>query len=827
MSAIDRPESWPPTNDTRESAERARLRHASAIAIATVCSTLMFATLVLNGCGGSVGPDDDGVSEHGISPPKSENVGVTNTTAVKSYTLSPGNDTPYGLAYDDSLKPPRLYVSDYQHNTIQIYRVGSGQLANVGTVINTDQLATDFKGPRGLAFGSVDRTRFLYALTSNDVDGDGAFANRLWRIDVANLATDSIDLNAPAFEIDGREVFGLAYRSGRVYVSYDTSGIADPVQAVRRGILKLRVADGSNYWWNLTKAGNSRSAEAHLPHSGRAVSSGYGRAPAFGLAAASVDGSGYLWGTSYHRLLYTAELATGRGLFSWDSPGSKEIYGLAFGGGYLWAVDRSSSAPQIHQIKMTNDWAMPKVGSKRVRHLKMKLASKAVDTVPTARVSHNFAEMPPNNRRRNQGFDKKSVSISTTGKAALSKRTYDPAGDSSARQSYHNISYARYAKNGTTLSSNVELDVWSRPYRHLVYPHLVNTLNSPSAAYTYDDDLVYQMSNNSAYATFWNEVKASVQTEYGTTAAKNTSAYWRARNVMEYIKEHYQYGNVSNTSSGHYYYHPAADKLMLPFDSASGNEKMSCSSSAFALVGMMRYLGIPARWVGTTKSRGGWDSDGNGYSTAGESATDTSFHRWAEVWMGNVYGWQRFDPTPSSDGPREFSQFELMQKAAIGVSWKDLVLTIGSGYHAPFFRDDWQVQAYNAAPRYRSPSSWTNTTARSITWSNACFVDLTSPMTSALHSAATTVKWSASGRWDLDPDAKLSIYLQRMTPQSGGTGYTESGSASLLASRLRPTAGAQLVSLASAASGNYYRFEIVKEGDSRTGTTGPVFYYQP
>jgi|GEM_PF-767839 hypothetical protein len=778
------------------------------------------------GCADGFETDGDGLREQGMYTAQPVTPGVANTTVIKSYPLAPDNRQAFGLAYERSAGPSRLYVSDTQDNKIYVYRAQAGNLVDTGMDINTVQLAKAFIAPRGLAFAKEGNNRFLYALTSNDTNGDGHFANHLWRVDLRTMAADPVNLNASAYEIDGRELFGLAYNSGRVYISYDSSNFATAADQVRRGILRLRV--GGAFRWARAKKGDSRAAEKHLPHSGRKVTSAnYSRAPSFGLAAASIGSARYLWGTSYHGLLYSADLNSGRGLFYWGSPGKKKIYGLAFGDGYLWAVDRSSTTVQLHQIKMVNDWAVPREGTKRVRHLKMTLTSEAKAKVSSAGVTHNFAKMPPTHRRPHQGYNTKTYSTKTTGKPTVSTRSFDPAGDSSAHQTYTSIRYSHTVAKRGKITSQVELDVWSRPYRHLVYPHLTNSYNLPPLAYTADDSTVYRMTESNAYDAFWAEVKAATRDEYGSAAANSNRAYWRARNIVEYIKEHYTYGNVRDTNAGHHWYNPAAFKLMLPFDTTSGNEKMSCSSSTFALVGVLRYLGIRARWVGTTKSRGGWDSDGNGYLTNGEGATDTSFHRWAEVWMGNVYGWQRFDATPSGSGPREFSQYELMQKITNGVSWKDLVLMAGSGYHAPFYRSDWQSQAYNSVARYHRPSKWKTTTDRAIKWSNACFLNVQSPQQTTLGTSTTTVSWTATGRWDMDAGARLSIFLQEMQAANGGSGYEETGSASKLARNLKPYSGSRTVDLSGAERGKYYRFEIVKEGDTMTGAEGPVFYLQP
>jgi hypothetical protein len=778
--------------------------------------------------------------------------GITDVEAT--YPLAAGNAEAWGLAYDELASPDRLYVSDISADRIFVYAVDATGLTSLaGEGLDTTSLHPDFIAPRGLAHGRYGGAEYLYALTSEDPDGDGVFSSRLWRVDLGTLVTDFIDLDRDAFGLQGREVSGLAYHGGRAFIAYDTSNLPSLAEQVQRGILKLRVYEtgAPNDWWSRASGGDRLAVEKHMPHSGRGSNSSGWRAQSFGLAATRMDDAWYLFGTSQWKYLYAGELFTGRGLFHWGSPGNGQIYGLAVGDAALWAVDRRSGVDQVHRIQVGGDWGVPTIGPRRFRHLNQRLVSIAQTDLDAAGVTHNFAMVPAHSYRPNQGRDGTSFSVTTTGDAQVQTRTYDPAGDTGARQFYTSISYDEPVSAGEEIVSELDVDIWCGAYRHYVYPHRVTaSVGWPPAAYTDDDPTVYQMTDTDAYDTFVDAVHDWIRAEYGASAASSSNPYWRARNILEFIRENYQYAGERDLAAGHYWYNPANFKLELPFDATAGNEDMSCSPSAFALAGVLRYLGIPARWVGTTKRRQNnadgvnWDTNEDDYFGYREHSVDLSFHRWVEVWLGKPYGWQRFDPTPSSNGPRQFSQFEMMERVAQGLEWskkrKDLVLTLGSGYHEPFYHNvpgDEHNQRYNAVARYEDDEAWhepdgdtdlvdENHVYRRITWTNSCFLQVITPLGGgALTHATPTVEWTTTGRWDMDPGAMVSISLQRVLPSGGD--YIESGAPILLMSDVPATVSSRTVSLAGATPGLLYRFEIAKQGDSVTGDAGPVFTYLP
>ena len=55
-------------------------------------------------------------------------------------------------------------------------------------------------------------------------------------------------------------------------------------------------------------------------------------------------------------------------------------------------------------------------------------------------------------------------------------------------------------------------------------------------------------------------------------------------------------------------------------------------------------------------------------------------------------------------------------------------LTLGSGTEEPFFSQRENTQRYNTVARFAQPDDWRNTDVLRIIWSNACFVDVESPL---------------------------------------------------------------------------------------------------
>ncbi|MDP7034241.1 MAG: transglutaminase domain-containing protein, partial [Planctomycetota bacterium] len=633
---------------------------------------------------------------------------------------------------------------------------------------------------------------------------------------------------------------------------YNSSSFPTAREQVRRGILRLRLGrsiavksisnlhsprpkisfekkrrhNGSIPESNPSDSFTLFPTAKHLPNSGREVSSGaYSRAPAFGLASMEFGSTEYLWATSYNKYLYLAHAPDGRGLFHFDSPGKKKIYGLACGDGVLWAVDRISGPDQIHRIRITENLDTPHQWNRKVRHIQVTKSSTSKNDRDHAGLTQNLGLVHPRTKRPGQNYDPFSLSRSSHPCASITIENYDPAGDSSSRQLVVQSRYDGTISAGETITSTYDVDVVTSNFRQYLYPHLCDTSGSTEPGYLDDCSTIYRMSDAAAYAEFLDRIEEAMNEEYGSSAL-SSNPYWRARNILEFITEHYEYGNVGDPDAGHYAYHPSNLKMELLWDATSGNEKMSCSTSAFTLVGLCRSLGIPARWVGTSRFRNryedasgtevSYDTNGDTFLGVGESSKDKPFHRWAEVWMGDFYGWQRFDPTPKSDGPRELSQYELMWKATKGVVDTDLVLSIGSGREEPFFNNRRNMQYYNAGANYDHPDDW-STDTKYVTWSNACFVEITS--VSVTGAGLHTLSWNLTGRWDLDSSATLILRIQPMV--ADGTSWIRDGSSTTLQTGLAAVSGSATVDLSGFDAGTY-RIEVVKTSDSRTGAASSI-----
>lgn len=760
----------------------------------------------------------------------------------------------FGLAYRDDVTPHRLLVADYREHRIHSYERVAGRLVELpAETIHTDALAAGFVNPRGLAYAAP----YLYAVTSNDPDEDGTFSTRLWRIhlDDPRRPVSTIDLSSGRCGLRGRRAFGLGADGTYLYLAYDTTGMGELAE-LQRGILRLRIAAPA-----LPRSSVARSLAAkiqrltslsgtngfrvhlagHLPGNGRKVSGDYARAPCLGLAVMpTARGGRVLWGTSWSKYLYAACAQTGRGMFRLDSPGWKKIHGLAWGGGSLWAVDRDKRKLRIHQVEAAYGSGRATQSEVRaVRRVTTYLTSTARRAADGAGVAHNHGKaFDRTNGRPSQGRDRRSLTVERSPGATLRHLFYDVAHDPRARQRYLRVVFSGARAKDDTLWSRVTTDVWLTSHRSYVYPSACTTARLPSSEYLRDDRRVYDLADRAAYDAFWSEVTRATRAEYGVHAARTRNPFWLARMALELIVERHDYGNVSDPASGMASYGPANLKLRLLFDGEPGNEKLSCSSSTFALVGLLRYRGIAARWVGTTKLRRTpkigaepasgktgadgdeadageevtWDADGDGFLGSDEAALDTSFHRWAEVWCGPVYGWQRFDATPF-ETRGQVSQWDLMAKTAAGVGVKDLVLTTGSGYEEPFWEQSSDMQRYNAVTSYDRPGDWKTSVARKIVWRNACFVSVGATLRVG---SKARVRWTASGRWDLDRRATVSVSLRPVGE----------GDAIPVLENVSPAQGGAVIDLSAVPYGRY-RVAVNKDGDAITGGQGGTFDWYP
>jgi len=115
-----------------------------------------------------------------------------------------------------------------------------------------------------------------------------------------------------------------------------------------------------------------------------------------------------------------------------------------------------------------------------------------------------------------------------------------------------------------------------------------------------------------------NEEMYSLQSDIIQHAAEEASAgatntYWMAKNILNFVN-----ANLTHGGSGGW---DNAETVYI-------NKEGTCSEFTYLFIALCRANGLPARYVGGTMKR--------------ENMIDTSFHRWAEVYLP-PYGWVPFD----------------------------------------------------------------------------------------------------------------------------------------------------------------------------------------
>jgi len=305
---------------------------------------------------------------------------------------------------------------------------------------------------------------------------------------------------------------------------------------------------------------------------------------------------------------------------------------------------------------------------------------------------------------------------------------------------------------------------------------------------------------------------------------------------------------------------------------------LHCEGGNFLLEAAVRSLGIPARTIGSTYQQSlaaapdgtaaqvfvgfevapglgfglvpvyaalPWDADGDGFLGAGEVATAGNGHRWTQVWLGPDYGWLLFDATPAtafeendSGPPPIVSQWKLMTECAGPVEAHRLILTVGSGKLLPMYVPEQSVggrphganQGYNAKAKFSLSEHW-GWTVPTINMSGACWLtpiafSAPGPDPSGV---SCQVTWSPWGRWDLDPDATLTLTLELddlagnvttgipMTDIAGGP--VDVG--------VPYDRGAVSFYIPHGTGNGLYRVRIAKDGDEETGGFSNQAYVAP
>ncbi len=752
--------------------------------------------------------------------------------SIASQDLKSGNDDVRGLAFDEV--GSRLFVLDATPGEVYEYSVvDSGELAFAKKWSIPSSAGVTIPNVRGLGYAIEDGHEVFY------VAGWDGSRSELWRWDATAGTADFADLRAAAFEIDDREILSLTCFEGDVFVSFDPSTYPTVDVQVRRGIVRLDVGR-----WSRVRNGKPAAVVRHLPGSGK--SNGGRRAVSRGLATMEMDGATYLWGTIDSESVYCADAATGRGLFWVDRPFEPgySLWGLAYGAGQLWLAERLSGADRIHRINVTQNVTLPILGPRRVRDLRMVVTSApeagtAEEDLGT--VKHNFSHPYGELQMPNQGFDPATIAardLSGVAGAVIEEVEWLPGNDVAYRQELTRVKYPDAEHR--QYQSEFTVTYWSRQAKTCVYPHLAdrNTGLIWGTDYVSDDADLYRLSDAASWSAFIGRVEAYAEATYGVPADMD-NPYWAARNVLEYVKDHYYYPideegrpATEDPSIGHFACNPANFKVALSDGPYDQDEIIACSSSSVVMAGAMRWLGIPARWIGSchqdTEDANGdgetWDSDGDGFLDGDEAALAANGHRWAEVWLGHEYGWQRFDCTPSTPdvangysflvAPPPQSQWVFMACAVGPVEAHQLVLNVGGGKQVEMFLDDEMFdggnQRYNLQGRYGKPELWQSPGHR-IEMRNALALDA-----SVDAGLEVEVSWTKSGRWDLDPEAEVEVLLERYDDAKAT--LLES---TVVGAHLDPdlgTFGFAVPAVAEGApAGSWYRAVVRKVGDAETG----------
>ena len=755
----------------------------------------------------------------------------------KVYTLAGDNKEIRGLAFDDmSPQAPRLFVLD---QTGKIFAYGLHQ--NPGKAIDELKLLdqytlpkdtdkTSLANPRGLAFSWEKGQEIFYFLNWDNSSKE--VKSQLWRCNFQDRDYTHVNLTRYMYRIGRREVVDLAHDDGNVFICFDASGYKDNHLRVQRGILQLN--------WNPTRKEKFEFIK-HLPDAGEYSS--------HGVACMKFEGARYLWATAGNEYIYSAEARTGRGLFHFDRPRSTDSNqhrrGLTFGHEAIWVPEGVSGADRVHRVNVTQNLDGQYEGPRILRHLTMTIRSEPEKkTANPGTVYHYYSRPYAYEQLHNQGTwpgTEKIVDVSGAPNAAIKKFTYDPGEDMSSRQYMCLVEYANAPAR--SYSSQYEIDLWTNPYRKYIYPHRVNKNVAALAKTDYlaDDPELFNLSDTKTYDRFFTRIEKHIEKKYGVPADRD-NPYWAARNALEYIQDHYYYPGPAERipatvdyNRKHYDANPGNLKIALSEREYDKTQIAACSGTSVMLAGAMRYLKHPARWLGTgtEKDSSLWDKNKNGLLDEGESAPCSSGHRYSQVWLGSFYGWICFDATPSRPEFKDYdpvppiqSQWRYMNRAARGhLLDKRIVFNVGSRLFRPLYRDfeyDEKLavdnncggdQRYNLQGRYDKPELWKLSRHR-IAVKNVCFVTdviLSGPK------EKTRVTWKLKGDWHKDPQAKVSLYLQRISSRTN-----KANDVARLAKAIPYNARKAMIDL-SKYSGKRHRIIIRKDGDAAIGGHSETF----
>jgi hypothetical protein len=677
---------------------------------------------------------------------------------VSIFDLGQSN-TYYGLAIKDQWINEELYVSDYYNSLINIYGfdIWTGDIE----FKNTIDISGVLSYPLDIAYRYYPDdggTSFLFVLTSNDENQDSMVDPRLYRFNLDDISKVAyVELSA---YIGNNAVYGLACDDEFVYISYNTDSILDDNLRNQSGIIRFKAVSPANF--NVAKNGNAKIFI--MPDSGYSESTG--------LAYMNLDGYSYLWGTfcnfkrynNWGDQIYVADANTGRGIFAipgwlrnisgdgWspyiNTHYPDDVKGITYGKLHLWAITDDNL---IYKIKVQGNYNTPKQDGFVYRNLKFSIKSEAKENMILENNLAHVITIPPDssslsgiNNQKIYPEGKNWGDITSTHSFSPIIKNYFIPGGHLTNQVYYKIYYPdEEVTAGDTVLTSVSGNIWTSAYKYFIYPHLCNYNGNPSLDYTQDDDLYGINSHISIYDRSYHKIINDIENEYGSDMAYTENPYWIGQNLIEFIKENWFYNENGYNGNRRYAWKNLANLL----HDNTYYQNMSCTPSTFTLIGLSRYLNIPSRWIGQSSNKvwDKWtcDNNNNGFLDEGEYAEDGSYHRWAQLWMGDIYGWQRFDPTPFRNPypPQQAPQWRLMWQGRI--QWPVCISQVGLGVQEDFINQD-DNQEYNTVCKYAEKNKWTNTGGWAE-WSNARFINLEH---ASILKDELSVTWNLEGDWD-------------------------------------------------------------------------------
>ncbi|MBE0676342.1 MAG: hypothetical protein IH591_16930, partial [Bacteroidales bacterium] len=661
----------------------------------------------------------------------------------------------------------------------------------------------DLSSPKGLTYKREVSGDVFYFLDFVLFQENGIYKKKgiLYRYDLTNRDLTSIDLSDTGYEIGTSPVHAVSRQAGYLYVSYDPSSFGSYTARVRRGLMVLSVDDGESV--SITRNSKTikrprawqEALDGHpmivqqMPGPGKETADG-GVEASHSLTAMTIDSNDYLWGTVGNDYIYLMESKTGRGIFFFDRPGSKTFpfYDMmAYGDGNLWVAEKSTGGTFfIHRVNILSNLMMSSTGQKRFREMKMLLTSTVSSNVSSPRgyVYHTFCHPYSSDITGNQGVVPNSVRVNDlTGLSdyTVEELYLDPADDPATRQHYTLVSYLT-DQNPDVRQYKTELFIkyWTRDYRNFIYPHLAFRDGGPVGTHYLDDDeVLYGISSDpESYEGFIFRVRESMAEEYNIEPDME-NPYWASLNILEYIVENYHYPNDNagyyatyDFAGNDYNSHPGNLKAAYSADDSYVDNITACSGSGAMVGGVLRYIGLPSLWLGTSKQIALTDEF---FESENNEAQVSNGHRYNKVWLGSFYGWQDIDATPRvpkgnafSSKPKEMSQWEIMQKAFARVTPQRLVHNLQSEFwdklHVPFrYVCETRVNTcgstrYNLLGSYTNPELF-NLSSQVMTISGIQFLKIVNVELDSDNNAAVT--WQKSGEWDNDPGATLTLVLEK------------------------------------------------------------------